>query len=351
MPSAPHSSAELSRVNDERFVIETRKIHANIDPDPLRAALSLPFQHVLFPFGFSVQIKSNDAGIIRLAEQSWGGFAQRFRDRPIEVRFLVSEFLARRRPPSPTFRAQANLLTIVADAHNFACCDLETGFGFACLAKGTVANREYLRYHFIEAMVYTLLDTQHLVALHAACVSRDGSGFLLVGRSGAGKSSFAYACMRRGWTYVSDDASSLLRRRAGRIVVGNPHSFRFRPTASALFPELNGSMKMRNGKPTVEIRTEHMRDSRIAREATIDYVIFLNRQENETDHPVLAPMMREEACRRLLQENVWPQELPNHEERLEAVERLLGAQLFELTYKPFDPAIDLLEKLLCRGAA
>jgi len=53
----------------------------------------------------------------------------------------------------------------------------------------------------------------------------------------------------------------------------------------------------------------------------------------------------------LLQENVWPQELPNHEERLEAVERLLGAQLFELTYKPFDPAIDLLEKLLCRGAA
>lgn len=331
--------------------IETNDAQGNHNADPLRAALVLPHQHVLFPFGFSVQIKSNDPTIIRLAEQSWGGFQQRYRDKPIEVRFLISDFLARRRSPPPSFRAQSNLLTIVGDAHNFACCDLASGFGFACLTKGTVSTRDYVRYHFLEAMVYTLLDTQHLVALHAACVAKHGCGFLFVGRSGAGKSTLAYACMRRGWTYISDDASSLLRRRPGRTVVGNPNSFRFRPMTSVLFPELEGPIRLRNGKATIEIRTERFPNSKLARACAVDYVIFLNRHQDETRQPALVPVTREEACRRLLQENVWPPELPRHEERLEAIERLLDAKLVELTYQSFDPAIDLLEQLVRRGAA
>jgi hypothetical protein len=338
-------------MNDRRSALTKEYEHWNADADPLRATLPLPFQHVLFPFGFSLQIKTNDAAVIRLAEQSWGGFQQRFRDTPIEVRFLVFDILTRRRPPSPCFRAQSNLLTIAADAHNFACCDLTGGFGFACVTRGAVANRDYVRYHFLEAMAYILLDTQHLVALHAACLTRYGYGFLFVGASGAGKSSLAYACMCRGWTYVSDDASSLLRRRPGRTIVGNPNSFRFRPAAAALFPELQGPIKVRNGKPTVEIRTEHLREPKLATECTVDYVIFLNRRDNELEQPSLTPVTREEAFRRLFQENVWPPELPGHEERMEAIERLLGAHLFELSYKPFDSAIDLLEQLLCRGAA
>jgi hypothetical protein len=351
MSVIPQSNYGISLMNDRRSIGENDAEHWTASSDPLRVSLPLPFQHVLFPFGFSVQIKSNDSTIIRLAEQSWGGFQQRFRDTPIELRFLVFDILTRRRPPSPCFRAQSHLLTIVADAHNFACCDLTGGFGFACITKSAVANKEYCRYHFLEAMAYTLLDTRHLVALHAGCVAKQGCGFLLVGRSGAGKSSLAYACMRRGWTYISDDASSLLRRRPGRTVVGNPNSFRFRPMASVLFPELQGPIKLRNGKATIEIRTEHLPNSKVARECTVDYVIFLNRQEHDPDPPTLERVTREEACRRLFQENVWPPELPRHEERLEAIERLLGAHLFELTYQSFDPAIDLLEQLVRRGVA
>jgi hypothetical protein len=318
-------------------------------PDPLQAFLPLPFHHVLFPYGFAVQIKSNEPAVLRLAEQSWGSYQQRFRETPIEIRFLVSEYLVRRRPLAPAFRAQANLLTMVADAHNFACCDLAAGFGFACLSKGTVLNRAYVRYHFLEAMVYTLLNTRHLVAVHAACVIKNGHGVLLVGDSGAGKSSLAYACMRRGWTYVSDDASSLLRRRTGRVVVGNPQTFRFRPTAFSLFPELQGQTKVRNGKPTVEIRTENLRHSKIANECIVDYVIFLNRLEDDVITPTLTPAPRDESLRRLCQENVWPTELSLHQERLEAIERLLDAQLFQLTYKAFDPAVDVLEELIPGG--
>ncbi|MGH9584249.1 MAG: hypothetical protein ACRD4O_15095, partial [Bryobacteraceae bacterium] len=152
-----------------------------------------------------------------------------------------------------------------------------------------------------------------------------------------------------GWTYVSDDASSLVRRRTGRLIVGNPQTFRFRPTASALFPELRGRVKLRNGKPTVELKTEHLRHSKIATECIVDYVVFLNRQENDPNPVRLAPVTREECFRRLFQENVWPSDLALHGERVEAVERLLDAQLFELTYKTLDPAIDLLEQVVHRG--
>lgn len=316
--------------------------------DPLCACMSLPFHHVLFPFGFPTQIKSNEVLLIRAAEQSWAAFRHRFRESPIEVRFLVSESPTRRRPPSPTFRAQGNLLTLVADAHNFACCDLTAGFGFACITKAAVLNRDYVRYHFLEAMVYTMLDAKHVVAVHAACVAKNGRGMLFIGDSGAGKSSLAYACARRGWTYVSDDCSSILRRRTGRLVVGNPQTFRFRPTASVLFPELKGHTKVRNGKPTLEVPTERLSEIKVADECTVDYIVFLNRIQENGAAARLHLISREESFRRLCQQNVWPSELSIQEERIAAIERLLDSQLLQLNYSDLDPAIDALDEAVGR---
>jgi len=317
--------------------------------DPLGASTPLPYHHVLFPYGFPVHIKTNDQGIIRAAEQSWAVFPQRFRESPLQMRIVVSESSTTRRPPIPVIRAQANLLTMVADSQNFGSCDLASGFGFASLSKAAVLNRDYLRYHFIEGLVYALLDTQHVVAVHAACVVKDGHGVLLVGRSGAGKSSLAYACARRGWTYVSDDATCLVRRRPGRQVLGNPHCFRFRPTAAALFPELRGRVKLRNGKPSVEIRTEGLAHLLTANECTVDYVVFLDRRAEPAGPAHLTPLSEEE-CLRGLFCSPWPPELPIHQERLAAVERLLKARLYRMEYLEFDPAIDLLEQTI-RGVS
>ncbi len=316
--------------------------------DPLGAFTQLPLHHVLYPHGFPVHVKSNDPAVIRAAELSWGGHQHRLSEAPIELRFVVSDSSTRRKPPSPVFRAQANLLAIIADRQNFACCDLSAGFGFACLSKGAVLHSDYLRYQFLEAMAYTLLDTQHVVALHAACLQFEGHGVLFVGESGAGKSSLAYACAMRGWTYVSDDASSLIRRKKSRTVVGNPRTFRFRPTASSLFPELHAPVKVRNGKPTIEIRTETLRHVQVAHQATIDHVIFLNRLTLERSQARLARVPWEDSFRRLCP-SPFPPELSIHEERMAAMECLLAAQAYELTYKEFDPAIELLEHTLRTG--
>jgi hypothetical protein len=312
--------------------------------DTLQASVALPFQQMFYPHGFPVMVKSNDSAVIKAADISWNGFERRFEVPPLEVRFVVSESTSRRRPPVPVFRAQSNLMTMVADARNFGSCDLRGGFGFACLTKAAIVHENYLRYYFLDAMVYTLLDTRHLVAIHAACLEMNGHGVLLVGDSGAGKSSLSYACTRRGWTYISDDSVSLVLHKAGRSVSGNPKTIRFRPSAWTLFPELKGRSELRNNKPTIEIGTELLRHIQTAYECSVDYIVFLNRQPNEVERAHLGAISREEAGHRLSGAR-FPEELSIQKDRDAAIHRLLDAEMYELSYRQFDSAIDLLEQM------
>ena len=97
------------------------------------------------------------------------------------------------------------------------------------------------------------------------------------------------------------------------------------------------------------MRTESLRDSKTASECTVDYVVFLNRLDHRVDTPILASVPQGEALRRLCQEDVWPPELSVQQERGQAIERLLDAELLELTYREFDPAIGVLEQVITRG--
>jgi hypothetical protein len=315
------------------------------DSDLLGVAIPLPYRHVLYPYGFPVHIKSNDQDVIRAAELSWGSFEERFRAEPIELRIVVTECVSRRQPRPPTHRAQATLLTLISDANNFGCCDLSKGYGFAYLTRAAVTHTDFLQHNFLEGMAYTLLDTQHLASLHAACIGRNGCGVLLAGESGNGKSSLAYACVRRGWTYIADEVCSLVLRRKGRTVVGNPHAFRFRPSISDIFPELQGHVRQRNGKPTLEIPIERFPGFETAHECEASYVVFLDRQTSSGEVCALLPIARVERFRRLFR-NRWPSELSVHEDRMAAIEKLADLPAFELTYESIDSAIDILERLV-----
>ena len=345
------AKAALSEEKIERLRTAVDQREKPLGSDPLLASVALPHHVVLFPYGFPIHVKSTSPSVIRVAELCWGSFVCRFREHPIELRFIIdNEITGRRQPPIPQLRAQSNLLAILADRNNFACCDLAAGFGAAFLSQTAVSHPEYLRRYFLEAMAILLLDTKHVVVLHAACLAYRGRGFLFLGDSGAGKSTLSYACARRGWTYLSDDMSTLARRRRSRLVLGNPHTIRFRPSISALFPEISGPTKTRNGKPTIEAFTEKLRFARTARECEIDFVVFLNRSESALERPRLAPISRETALVRLLRP-IWPEELPIHQERLAAVEGLLDAEVYDFFYNDLNQAIDCLEQLASRGNA
>lgn len=258
-------------------------------------------------------------------------------------------------PPQPTFRAQGNLLSFIGDAENFSIGDMSTGFGFCWLSPAVAQNRAFARYHYLDSLTLSLIDARYVCTLHAACVELDGRGVLLCGASFSGKSTLAYACARRGWGYVTDDAARILRdtrqreagRHSGRIVIGNPHLLRLRPDAGRFFPEFQDRLATErvNGKMAVEIATG--KESQIKRilECEIHHVVFLDRAEGAKANLFL--FRREQA----LTEMAMPITLGTAEDRaarLSHYRHLLEAPVMRMEYSDLDEAVDCLENLVRR---
>ena len=141
-----------------------------------------------------------------------------------------------------------------------------------------MANLEYVRYHFLEPLAYLMIDGAHLAPLHASCVAWKGNAVVLCGESGAGKTSLAYACARLGWTYLSDDATHIIRGRREPWVAGRPFFIRFRESARGLFPELRAYVPRErpNGKMDIEVDTQEL-NLKVIPESPAGHIVFLDR--------------------------------------------------------------------------
>ena len=271
-----------------------------------------------------------------------GAHASRFDKPPLRVHVIASEDGAGL-PPEPVFRAQRHLLTINSDQQNFAVCDRLRSFAYCFVTRATVSDRVFFRWHFLDALVTTLQELSYYMALHAACVALDGVGVLLFGESGMGKSTLSYACARRGWTYVTDDAACLLWD-GGRTVIGEPHRFRFRAEAAEIFPELRGLTVGRQleRKPTIEVHTAGL-PIRTSPEACVARILFLDRVPGARAR--LRQIDKQSAMDRLLSETsiLDPDLQPR---RTQTIEALLEAPVFELRYGSFEDAVSLLERLV-----
>lgn len=316
-------------------------------PDPLLAWTELPHRAEYYPYGFAVTVASNSPVVLEAAAESWAGLPKRFDKRPLEVRCVVSIGAKAGCPPPPVVRAQRNLTLWAADEENSWCCDMTAGFGCAWITERLAANTRYLRYHLLEAMAYSMLESLHVVAVHAACVALNGRGVLLAGESGAGKSSLAYACARHGWTYISDDCSYLMRRARTCGVLGDPRRFRFRATAGAIFPEFQGMPESphAHGKPTIEVRADSLPAIRTAVRSRVDAVVFLNRRGTRNGAADLIPLAGEEAAERLSY-SPWPPDLPTEPGKRAAIKCLTAAGAYELRYRDLDAAVCRLNQLI-----
>lgn len=313
--------------------------------DPLRRTIDLNQQLVLFPLGFPMELRSNDSRIQEAADVSWGGFVQRFDETPLDVRVIVDGSDRNELPPEPTFRAQGASTAIVADRFNFATFDYSKGFGCAWVQEPVAADAAFFRWFFLEAMVYCLLTEMHLTPLHAGCIAMDGRGVLLVGDSGAGKSTLAFSCVRRGWSFVSDDAVWMLRRCSDRSVLGLPHRARLRPDCAQYFPELaaySASIGV-NGKPTLDVSLQDFPAISSEPECNVAASVFLQRGEYE--RASLEPLDSEEALKRYQAALAIYDETPRREQLL-SLKRLVQAPAYTLQYRDLESADDALRELL-----
>jgi hypothetical protein len=304
---------------------------------------SLTLRSVFHPLGFSVEILTNDPSVLEAANDSWGHLRPRHISPTVQLRICVNASDSNECPPTPVVRGQRYLLSFAADANNQGFCDIKGGFACLWLTRAAVQHRLYFRYHLLESATMALISGAYAPALHAACVSRHGRGMLLCGRSGAGKSSLAYACARAGWTYTTDDSSYLLLDSTPPRVVGNSHKLRFRPSATALFPELQGHglTPRAEGKPSIEIPTSDLPGLITTDEAPIHFLIQLDRHAQGPAE--LVPMTTEAVLKRF-EEALYPgPEI--RREQIAALRSLSSLKAYKLRYSFLAEAVGKLELL------
>ncbi|MCE5310659.1 MAG: hypothetical protein LLG20_23720 [Acidobacteriales bacterium] len=313
--------------------------------DPFHYSVDLGLRSTLFPLGFEFGFQTNSAAVLGAAHAAWDTYPRLFAVKPFEVRIAVDTDDPAPCPAGFLFHGQKHLLSLTSDASNFAVCDLRDRFAFCWISAATAANTDWFRFYYLDTIINMMLWHSHLTRVHASCVARDGRGVLLTGPSGAGKSCLAFACARSGWTFISDEASSLLRGADHPVVLGKPHQFHFRETALKLLPELAGRQAVPTvpGKLTIELRTSEIPRIRTGYQCDTVALVFLNRHAGGPAR--LVPFSKAKA-RELLEQDLPLFQQPAHDEHTASLRNLVETGVYELRYGDLEGAVTELESLV-----
>lgn len=311
--------------------------------DPLAFRFRLPLSITLHPMGFPLEITTNSEDILMAATDLWAAYPQLSAVEPVRLAVAVND-APEDALSNPTLRGHEHLVCIVQSARNFAVADLARGSAYVLLTQESAADYEQFRYHFLEPLVYLMIESLHTVPLHASCVALESGALVLCGESGTGKTSLAYTCARKGWAYLSDDATHVLRRRDDYQVAGRPHRIRFRDSARGLFPELASYVPVRrpNGKWDIEVTSEELA-LQTAYRAEARAIVFLNRTGASSCN--LAPFSRAEA-REILEGVICYGDKRSRAEQLTALHCFLNLPVLQLTYSEGCQAEKELRRLL-----
>ena len=310
---------------------------AAVENDPLSYEFPLPLRGDYCPNGIPLQIATNSNEILAAIDPVWTRYPLRTSARPVTLRVMVEGRKALVPLGASMPIGQGHLITIAHGPDNFAVCDLSTSFSFARLTEDVAADRACVRYHFLEPVVYLMIEARHFCPVHASCISLNGRAILLCGNSGAGKTSLAYACAKKGWTYLTGDAAYIIRKQPDPIVAGRPFSIRFRAEARELFPELGSWLPERrpNGRLDLEIATEEL-GLTVALESKACCIVFLNRQKSHGNAAV-TPFPFADAFQQCSKAICYG----DHRVRaaqIRALSSFMGLPIVELTYSDFGEA-------------
>ncbi len=155
--------------------------------------------------GATFRFIADDHELLQLVTRTYGDLPQhRLTPAPaaISLRLLrtADDRSARwKTPPRPRTVTGGGLFCSTVDAANFAVLSPASRTGMVALSPRLLQFPYHARYELLEFAVYTLASrVLKLVALHAACVSLHRRGLLLMGDSGAGKTTLAIQCLQQG---------------------------------------------------------------------------------------------------------------------------------------------------------
>ena len=194
----------------------TPRTHAaipDISADPFRERRREARRTTLQLLGARFVFESESAELMRLVRWAYAGLPRHTlwaRVPRLAVRLVLGGNAGSRKSAEPAPLAMSSGVGFLCGASPKTSMTAIYPSGRAALV---IVEREllrfpyHLRYELIEFAVFTLAArVQNLLPLHAACVGSGGRGLLLLGETGAGKSTAILHCALAGLDLVSEDS-------------------------------------------------------------------------------------------------------------------------------------------------
>jgi hypothetical protein len=172
--------------------------------------------------------ESDSTRIMRLVNSAYADLPpQRLPGPTLSLRLRMLELgapprQARGDPPAVSMLSGPDLLGGATAGSDAVILNPSRRSGLLLLSDHMLRSAYHARYELLEFAVFTLASRcRGLVSLHGACIGRGGRGVLLMGASGAGKSTVTLLSLTRGFQMVSED--SVFVTPEGLLATGVPN--------------------------------------------------------------------------------------------------------------------------------
>ena len=281
--------------------------------DPFGERSASMIREPLQLLGARFRFESNSRDLLRLVDSAYAGLP-RHRLSARVPRLRVGLLLRPRGQPRPGRRLEPSPLNMLSttgflggatDSSDFVVVSPRERAALVVVSPKMLRFPYHTRYELIEFAVFMLAArTQGLVSLHAACVGRGGHGILLMGSSGAGKSTVALQCLLQGLDFLSEDSvfvepDTLRAMGIANFLHVRADSLRWIERASDAAPIRNSPViRRRSGVKKFELDLRHGGYRLAASPLRIGAVVFLSAQECH-DGPLLRPLSKSTLLARL----------------------------------------------------
>jgi hypothetical protein len=236
-------------------------------------------------------------------------------------------------PPPVAALSGAGLLCGAVGGSSFVAVSPQRRSALVAVDRRLLRFPYHLRYELLEFAVYTLAArARGLMPLHAGCVGERGRGALLIGASGAGKSTATLHCLLAGMDFMAED--SVMMRPKGLLATGvasflhlRRQSLRHLGAASRAALLRHASLiRRRSGVEKLEIDLRAARYRLAGAPLPIRAVVFLSPKPAGA-RTLLTPLRRADVLRRLAASQRYAAQRPGWASFAQRLSRLPGYEL------------------------
>lgn len=303
-------------------------------PDPFEERSAVRVHRDIQVLGARVRFESNSEQLLQLVDSAYAGLPRhRLSHVQPQLRIrLVLTSLERKgnsaEPASLQMASGAGLLAGATESSNFVVVSPREQGALVVVSPRMLRFPYHTRYELIEFAVFSLAArVQGLVSMHGACVGRAGSGVLLMGPTGAGKSTLTLQCLIEGLRILAEDSvfvtpDTLLATGVSNFLHVRTDSLRWlseRRQAAKI--RRSPLIRRRSGVRKYEIDLRAGGYPLAERPLKIAAIVFLSAQ-SAAGRPLLERLSRKEALPMLVHEQAYAANQPPWGTFIRSVKRL-----------------------------